>query len=933
MNWKQSFLNLTIIAAIFSFLALSQPAEAVLFSGAGGSGGGTLITTLTLANTSGSTVAANSVTPMFGHPFRKGDIHGGCSSGAPVFKLNDGVTNVPFSESLNPTCWSDGSLKFASFMLRIPTTIAGSGTLTIKIYSGGTTPTASGRTLSDFTAGGLDLNVSVTGADSTLSGTWTSDLGQAITAAHSDDYQFMDGQAGAVWRKRGSFRQSAADHGQLEGYWYVQALNDGSNALAGIRYMVRIAQPWYDVNSPAKNYRTLATMKMLNGASLVHDYMAANFVAHTFTWPGSGNVFTSTAHGYQTTWIGYLTTSGTLPTGLSTGTPYFINRVTANTFALYTSAGGALGGNGITPSGAGSGTFTFTPSTFVCIFCSIFTAATDGKMEYVQGNGSIAADPTIQVKFSNTYWRSTRMLPPYDMGNGINPTSTTGTITYFPQTVNEMNGFVRVTAAGGQSEDMGIVAEWSARHFFNQTLKDEQVTRIQALSAALQPAMLRNHASTGTIPCANNGSYSGLPTCNKSFTFGGDSGHTNGFTYVDTNAPNGGFDGMQFDHWGPNVWYAYLMSGEPEYLDEIIDFANSATIHFGCGLSSSATVSGTINYIGDNRCSSINGVQYWDYTWPSGTDLLRVMAWSNRDLQIAAAILPTTSYDGGTGETTYFKDQAHQSYLAANAYTAFLPAGAQALGVWNEATSSGRGLLAQNVQAFFMESVGYGAQLNEDSTGQTFYNYLALFPAAVYNQFGSTWGLSADPSITRKSCCDATFDDNFDPYITSAANFAPCGPIAVQWTSGGHFNKTHSFNAAFTQANGDMWTFNQNENATKPTGFSFDTLYYSVNTSGTTFDLSATLGGSVIPVTDTANTDQLICMMPANIPATGIVQANGGNGTYAYMMTAAMDLGKANAFTVDTATLSDITTRWQSYGGYVTYANGNPTMAFSSTPY
>lgn len=248
-DWRK--LNRRALLAMFgaagAIFGVPEAAQALLFSGAQvGGGGGTLLTTMTLLNTSGAVQAVGSCTQIFGHPFKKGQI---ASGDAPIFKTSGGTT-IPYSVSVLKATWNDGSLKHAAFMLRLPVTIAGNGSLTVNIYSGGTYPSNSSRTTSDYSAGGLDLKVNVTGQDN-LSGTWTSSLSQGVSVGNSDNYKYMDGDAGRVDRIRASFRQSSADHGQLEGYWYVAALNDASGALGGIRYMCRVCQPWYNVASPA----------------------------------------------------------------------------------------------------------------------------------------------------------------------------------------------------------------------------------------------------------------------------------------------------------------------------------------------------------------------------------------------------------------------------------------------------------------------------------------------------------------------------------------------------------------------------------------------------------------------------------------------------------------------------------------------------------
>ena len=72
---------------------------------------------------------------------------------------------------------------------------------------------------------------------------------------------------------------------------------------------------------------------------------------------GTDNI-TLTAHNYVTLDKVRLTTSGTLPTGLSTGTDYYIINVDANTVQMATSVDTAIDGTQVNLTGAGTGTQT-----------------------------------------------------------------------------------------------------------------------------------------------------------------------------------------------------------------------------------------------------------------------------------------------------------------------------------------------------------------------------------------------------------------------------------------------------------------------------------------------------------------------------------------------------------------------------------------------
>lgn len=77
----------------------------------------------------------------------------------------------------------------------------------------------------------------------------------------------------------------------------------------------------------------------------------------------TSDIITLTAHGFTTGLKGQVTSSDTLPTGISAATDYFVHVITANTIYLYDTyanaiAGGSTGRVNITNVGAGNHTFT-----------------------------------------------------------------------------------------------------------------------------------------------------------------------------------------------------------------------------------------------------------------------------------------------------------------------------------------------------------------------------------------------------------------------------------------------------------------------------------------------------------------------------------------------------------------------------------------------
>ncbi len=935
-------------------LALLPGAQARPFHGgaANGSSPGGLITSMTISNTSGSTQATNFVTQIFGHPFKRGDIPNGCSGGAPQFQLTDG-TNVPFSEGLVPFCWSDGSLKWAPFMLKVPASIAGSGSLTINILSGGTTPSASGRTTSDFTAGGLDLNVSVTGIGSSLSGTWISNLSQGISAAHTDDYAYMDGGAGKIWRIRASFRQSSADHGQLEGYWFAQALNNGAGTLGGIRYMVRITQPWYNCDGvatggcsagAAKSYRAFGAIGTYNGVSLIRDVLAAGShfgVGKTFTCTtncaGVGySIFTATSNNFENTFLVRLTTTGSLYTGLSTGTDYFACNSspilpTGNTFNLGTGLQNAAACT-VSASGACTGTCTATAYPFITQFGSMYTAESNGLPSYIQGAGSVAADSTTRLMFNQYYWRSTKMVPPYALET-VTPVNGAAS-TYYPNALGPINRYNVGTGDGYGG--IGVEPSYFVQHFFNQDAADESTVRTVGLGAAVLPVNLKSH-TTYTPPVINaaNGTtpYVGMPVSNKDFVWTGGGG-TVGFTQpTPVETMTAGLTSTDFTHMPEMVYYPCLVTGDPGICENLAEWGllpiyRLYATGIGAPVINASTNSITTLASGYFRNITVNGVTRYGHLPASA--IMREMAWSHRTMGDAAAI--GGGYEpAGANIRQQLYDNWSRSYLAMNDYvTNLLPAFASAGGMFNEAGNATAGVTDSWMLGYEIGSDAHTAAINDSyAPALAFVSYMTKWWTWIYTNFGG-WNVAYYEGLMRKSnVASPGGNAEFNPYLTSTAQFGVCGFRETWSSSTSFFTMTQTPSSSYLPRNGDQVIFWQAGSSTVPSAMAFSTTYYMVNKSGSTYQLSATLGGSPITLTD-SGTQDYTCVGAAGFGgSTGSIGQGGASSTGIVTSTTGhTNLAKAAGATVDAATIADMNTRNQSFPGYIAAFNADPKYAF-----
>lgn len=118
----------------------------------------------------------------------------------------------------------------------------------------------------------------------------------------------------------------------------------------------------------------LVADKAASSTEVYNDSSTVQTTNQSFTF-GDGDVdtgadtITETSHNLFTGAIVRLTTTGTLPTGLSAGTDYYVIRATANTFKLATTAANADAGTAVDITAAsGGGTHTLTASSRSLIF-------------------------------------------------------------------------------------------------------------------------------------------------------------------------------------------------------------------------------------------------------------------------------------------------------------------------------------------------------------------------------------------------------------------------------------------------------------------------------------------------------------------------------------------------------------------------------------
>lgn len=891
---------------------------------AAGGGGSSLLKTVTLLNTSGSATATNSHTPSMGLLFKKGNVPTGTY---PILKTSGG-TIVPYTY-WNETRWSDGSLKLLPVLPRFPAAISGSGSASLQVWSGGSAQSASSRTLAEIYAENITVvGVALSTNPENITGTWTCDL-QAANILETVVYG--DGPAGKVYRFLCNFNQSGSPHGQLVTYFYLMQLQDAAGNLAGWRVLPRVTQPWYNYDTPAKYHRVFASLTLQYGAgpttvdpmanlptrTFSHTYAGATFTASinggtrimTVTAVSSGTInvgdyltgagivaldcpsiapygdngttgvggtgtyslygvaptlgsqtincgdtwLASTAHGYTNGVAVRLTTTGTLPTGLSLNTTYYIQTDEFNANRVFLIDAAAGGYSHIAVLGAGSGTHTFNPIPYVCHFGAYWVATDQGKYVYFQGSGSVATEPTILVQADKTYDRATKVLPPFKLD--VTPTGNSSSNPNNAWTPYNASSFGTSWNGGGDGPGFkGVLSDEQCRHFYLQTQLDERVTRIIGLYRGALPFCFKDRTTKQYVNLSAS-SYTGLPASTTTL-FWNNGNNGSGWTIPGGYYGNWTQGPVQLDtsHMPSFSAYPYIATGEPQYQDLNKEAALGVIIVKQSGLG---------NYARDY---TTNGHNYYGIA-PAGGRTLRESAWSLRDIVWAAALAPDNDPDGSQYSQYQRAFAANQATYMVD-YTSTLSAWAQTNGFWYPQAANGGGSKKCSWQDSYLgNTIALHACALEDTNAFTMLTHVCTWQAYLRNTTGSTFN---GTTYHELSCSNANEEGGY-PLITDFDHWgaSPQNSGGLSWNSGTQLFTWTTPN--WTPTNGDKILFNQT--AYLPGGFSTMTPYYAVSTSGNTFKLSATVGGSPITITNTANSgyNETLWVVPIAPPATGSI--------------------------------------------------------------
>lgn len=926
---------------------LAERARAFLLRrGGGGSVASNQIATMTLLNTSGSPQPAGTPTPIFGWVFKDGDITPGA---APAFTLG-GVTQ-PFSAGLQ-TYWPSGYLKFAAFMLRPTASIAGGASQTIVISKGGSWPAASSRTLTEVYNQNIVVNAPLYnsanngrgGSTATIS-SWLDGDGNQIQAL-----KWLDGAAGAAWRITTHMTQSkgGTKDGMLMCDHYIVALSDGSGSLGGYRWLGAMRQPFYNQTGQANNspgtylfFATPSTSSPTSGVNWQTQPGGSGPITTTpLTWLGSdGNTFQNASFscagdGTQTCVV---TSNGgsdnyymggdynMLPvifSGIasSQGASQGSNVVTGGFGFLYTDDGGnpttafELYSNG---QYGGANKYTFSGSSFAgtvnpapCLppFQRLFFATKDATYNFFQGSGSLGADSTLHVQINQTYWQSSKVIPPYNLS--VNGTAMGGALNeyvyspaWYPYSVGQMTVYEPGT---GDHSDIGILPLYASNDFYNQTVSTLRHNRIIGLSCACTVTDFVDAATGLRVNFGNPSGAYGLAALSNSNLFLDVSHYANGSNFSVPNTTALGY-GLSLGEHEPAwpVW-AYLRTGELQYLDLIVDQLQMAEVY-----------SGSLRTL-NSGSAGISSTQYGVVYFGAGGGEIRFLAWGIRNAQWAAHLYPRDPtaninnpvFTDGTSLAQYLTDvaDANASWPLLQFQTAaptipwttwsqanghWYPWYAYPVAVFGGVNSPAFGINGASWEYADLAQVMCLAVARGSANAKTFLqNCVAVQWAHDLTVLGG-WLFISDSNRAGFLVTDGT--GNYTQALITADSQYAMAPFSlfanivsghnyVTWapnpgSTPAFFMNTafNSLNYGWTPANGDAYITEPyaygNPNDLWPSELSEYSTYYAVNlaASGSNweFDLATTPGGAKIAISETSGAGVSLGfrLRPINKPA------------------------------------------------------------------
>lgn len=456
------------------------------------------------------------------------------------------------------------------------------------------------------------------------------------------------------------------------------------------------------------------------------------------------------------------------------------------------------------------------------MFSTFFTAGTSGKYDYFLGNGTPAPDAPVRTVHDRAYWVASKLVPPYDLN--VNPTTTYSTA-YVPYTRALMN---RLQGTTGERPELGPFPSWFASHFLKQSEIDEQVTRVTGLASAGFKNTYLKSSTKANIACVNiRSSYAGLGNIETGWrSYSTHSGITQPLTKDTLWSQDN-----ESAHRPGTLYYPYLLTGEHQYLDVLVDQATQNLLYLAPGGMAYAfeqpITQATLGAWAGERNPSVNGVQFKGAGWIMRTQLARMAAWSMRGLAQAAAVYPDQC-PKGTEIRLYLRDVFKSNMDCINYFNSLMPQSWRDSGLYTFQTTWQ--LEGTYCLGYISTAICHCADILPSPEVVEFRQHLSKFWQSV--------------TAYKDLACVIGYNMAWEnPYRIMSVDelvFSGCGNAT--YTMANHRGTTGGY-APWTPQNGDKFMFRDSNGGPFGTTYNPRKMFYAVNVVGNTYQLAETPGG------------------------------------------------------------------------------------------
>ena len=333
------------------------------------------------------------------------------------------------------------------------------------------------------------------------------------------------------------------------------------------------------------------------------------------------------------------------------------------------------------------------------------------------------------------------------------------------------------------------------------------------------------------------------------------------------------------------AYFPYLITGEPQYLDMLVE--HGANLILGIPAGGSTWKVGTpigdgsagIGSYAGERNATISGTTYKGAGMLMRGDHIRLPAWTTRDVTQAAAIYPDVC-PAGTATRLYLRDIVDSTYAAVQAYNNALPQTWRDSGLVLFGFNGTQDTEYENPWGIFYlsNSVCHQASLYPSAALVSFRQHMAKFYSGLH-------AISDIACITAYRM-DAWKGDNTRAESSADLVFQTACTITSSVATN---NLTLSDPVVTAVTNGDVFVFDSRMDADKPFAEATNnTRLHAVNTSGTTFQLALTPGGSPVTVTASVTISKVMVRLQNASPLYDFEGGNTSGASYQASMRAAI---------------------------------------------